>query len=287
MTRPRFVRKRFPSGQRPIWTRRRCFFGRAERRRQDRNRRTQADMNLDAQTRRLDTSAVLAFLALMMRGSRVTESMFSSSWYRAASLKPRLRSHARIHRHHYRGQLWYVLLGLSGRPSSPLHAGCTLPDFAHGRPAHGASGLELGYGAPGRRCADPGRNDPFAGPVACERFAGVQCLSGQPGVVSAFSAPGTAAMAAAVFKPTVPAFSADRSECLPDPLALPGQSAVRLDGGVDLACRSDDQGAGPPLLPICARRRRATIWQSPENWPPGSVCMSPKRRYAKSSARPI
>jgi len=37
------------------------------------------------------------------------ESLFSASWYRVADLKPRLRSHARIHRHHYRGEIWYVL----------------------------------------------------------------------------------------------------------------------------------------------------------------------------------
>lgn len=36
-------------------------------------------------------------------------SLFSSSWYRVAPLKPRLRSHTNIHRHHYRDQLWYVL----------------------------------------------------------------------------------------------------------------------------------------------------------------------------------
>jgi putative peptide zinc metalloprotease protein len=35
--------------------------------------------------------------------------LHSPSWYRVAKLRPRLRSHARIHRHHYRGQLWYVL----------------------------------------------------------------------------------------------------------------------------------------------------------------------------------
>jgi len=35
--------------------------------------------------------------------------LFSSSWYRVAQLQPRLRSHARIHRHQYRGQIWYVL----------------------------------------------------------------------------------------------------------------------------------------------------------------------------------
>ena len=39
----------------------------------------------------------------------MSESLFSSSWYRVAGLKPRIRSHASIHRHHYRGQLWYVL----------------------------------------------------------------------------------------------------------------------------------------------------------------------------------
>lgn len=36
-------------------------------------------------------------------------SLFSPSWYRVAGLKPRLRSHVDIHRHHYRGELWYIL----------------------------------------------------------------------------------------------------------------------------------------------------------------------------------
>ena len=36
-------------------------------------------------------------------------SLFSPSWYRVSGLKPRLRSHTRIHRHRYRGQIWYVL----------------------------------------------------------------------------------------------------------------------------------------------------------------------------------
>jgi putative peptide zinc metalloprotease protein len=35
--------------------------------------------------------------------------LYSPSWYRVAELRPRLRSHVRIHRHHYRGELWYVL----------------------------------------------------------------------------------------------------------------------------------------------------------------------------------
>ncbi len=37
------------------------------------------------------------------------ESLFSPLWYRVADLKPRLRSHVRVSRHHYRGQLWFVL----------------------------------------------------------------------------------------------------------------------------------------------------------------------------------
>ncbi len=35
--------------------------------------------------------------------------LHSSSWYRVADVRPRLRSHVRVHRHHYRGELWYVL----------------------------------------------------------------------------------------------------------------------------------------------------------------------------------
>ncbi|HLH94455.1 MAG TPA: peptidase M50 [Xanthobacteraceae bacterium] len=36
-------------------------------------------------------------------------SLFSNSWYRVAELKPRLRAHAQMHRHTFRGQIWYVL----------------------------------------------------------------------------------------------------------------------------------------------------------------------------------
>ena len=35
--------------------------------------------------------------------------LLSPSWYRVADLRPRLRSHARIHRHEYRGERWYVM----------------------------------------------------------------------------------------------------------------------------------------------------------------------------------
>jgi putative peptide zinc metalloprotease protein len=39
----------------------------------------------------------------------VSADLYSPSWYRVAELRPRLRSHVRIHRHHYRGERWYVL----------------------------------------------------------------------------------------------------------------------------------------------------------------------------------
>jgi putative peptide zinc metalloprotease protein len=46
----------------------------------------------------------------------VTQQLLSPSWYRVASLRPRLRSHFRIHRHQYRGRRWYVLQdGISRR----------------------------------------------------------------------------------------------------------------------------------------------------------------------------
>jgi putative peptide zinc metalloprotease protein len=37
------------------------------------------------------------------------QSLYSTNWYRVAGLKPRLRSHIEIHRHHYRDELWYVM----------------------------------------------------------------------------------------------------------------------------------------------------------------------------------
>jgi putative peptide zinc metalloprotease protein len=39
----------------------------------------------------------------------MTAPLLSSLWYRVADLKPTLRSHARLHRHRYRGQVWYLL----------------------------------------------------------------------------------------------------------------------------------------------------------------------------------
>ncbi|KPJ89741.1 MAG: hypothetical protein AMJ53_15480, partial [Gammaproteobacteria bacterium SG8_11] len=39
----------------------------------------------------------------------MSTNLYSPSWHRVANLVPKLRNHAQIHRHHYRGVLWYVL----------------------------------------------------------------------------------------------------------------------------------------------------------------------------------
>ena len=39
----------------------------------------------------------------------MAEQLLSPAWYRVANLRPRIRSHVRIHRHEYRGERWYVL----------------------------------------------------------------------------------------------------------------------------------------------------------------------------------
>lgn len=62
----------------------------------------------------------------------MAESMFSAHWYRVAGLRPRLKSSVQIHRHHYRGQLWYVLQdavsGMSHRFSPQVHYVISLLD---------------------------------------------------------------------------------------------------------------------------------------------------------------
>lgn len=39
----------------------------------------------------------------------MSQSFYSQSWHRVANIKPCLTGHIEIHRHHYRGELWYVL----------------------------------------------------------------------------------------------------------------------------------------------------------------------------------
>jgi len=39
----------------------------------------------------------------------MSDALFSPSWYRVADLKPRIRAHTVIHRHAYRGKVWFIL----------------------------------------------------------------------------------------------------------------------------------------------------------------------------------
>lgn len=39
----------------------------------------------------------------------MSEALYATNWYRIADLKPRLRGHVHIHRHVYRGEVWYVM----------------------------------------------------------------------------------------------------------------------------------------------------------------------------------
>jgi putative peptide zinc metalloprotease protein len=56
----------------------------------------------------------------------MTRSLFSQSWHSVAELKPRLLPGARIHRHVYRGEIWYVVQDQAGgryhRFSGAAHA---------------------------------------------------------------------------------------------------------------------------------------------------------------------
>ncbi len=39
----------------------------------------------------------------------MSDALYSDAWYRVADSRPQIRSQLAIHRHHYRGELWYVL----------------------------------------------------------------------------------------------------------------------------------------------------------------------------------
>ena len=51
----------------------------------------------------------MAAAALLGLVGLMSASLFSSSWYKVAYLRVRLRKHASIHRHVYREKIWYVL----------------------------------------------------------------------------------------------------------------------------------------------------------------------------------
>ena len=56
------------------------------------------------------------YLELSAIGMTMSESLFSTYWYRVADLKPMLRDACRVSRHVYRGQTWYLLRnGFNGR----------------------------------------------------------------------------------------------------------------------------------------------------------------------------
>ena len=44
-----------------------------------------------------------------MWGYSVSDSLFSPLWYRVTDLRPQLRHHIEMHRHDYRGLIWYIL----------------------------------------------------------------------------------------------------------------------------------------------------------------------------------
>ncbi len=50
----------------------------------------------------------------------MADTLFSPSWYRVADLKPRLRGHIQIHRHDYRGRIWFILQDIAAGRSHRL-----------------------------------------------------------------------------------------------------------------------------------------------------------------------
>ena len=58
----------------------------------------------------------------------------SSSWHRVASLRPQLREHATVHRHRYRGRVWYIVHDhATGRVHRVSSAGGTVINAMDGR----------------------------------------------------------------------------------------------------------------------------------------------------------
>jgi putative peptide zinc metalloprotease protein len=83
----------------------------------------------------------------------VSEALLSPSWYRVAALKPRIRAHARIQRHSYRDEIWFVLQDhaaeRSHRFSPAAHHFIGLMDGARNvQEIWEAASAHLGDGAP-------------------------------------------------------------------------------------------------------------------------------------------
>jgi putative peptide zinc metalloprotease protein len=63
-----------------------------------------------------------------------TRPFLSSSWYRVAGLRPKLREHATVNRHRYRGSVWYVIHDhATGRVHRMSPAGCAIVSTMDGR----------------------------------------------------------------------------------------------------------------------------------------------------------
>ena len=98
----------------------------------------------------------------------MSASLFSSSWYRVAELKPRLRPHAQISPADVSRTALVRAAGPSDRPVLSGVARRQSDVVPDGRPAHVARGLGHRRRAFGRRPTDPGRHHP-AGLTAARR----------------------------------------------------------------------------------------------------------------------
>ena len=83
----------------------------------------------------------------------MSDALFSPSWYRVADLKPRIRAHVVIHRHVYRGNVWFILqdqaAGRSHRFTPAAHHFLGLMDGSRTvQELWDAAGKQLGDAAP-------------------------------------------------------------------------------------------------------------------------------------------
>jgi hypothetical protein len=154
----------------------------------------------------------------------VPDPLLSPSWYRVASLRPRLRKQARFHRHVYRGQVWYVVQDrASGRCQRLTPSAYQIVGLMDGR----RTTQEL-WEAAGTRLGDEG-------PTQDETIRLLGLLHARPplrrvarrgGALSPHAAPRAAAVVAARDQPALVETSAGGSRRLPRALGAPGGTAL-------------------------------------------------------------
>src|SRR5689334_12585212 len=120
--------------------------------------------------------------------------LLSTSWYRVAERRPALRSHARLSRHRYRGEVWYLL---QDPASSRVHR--FTPAARRARP-------------------DAGRDDPAARSAARDRPAAERCDPRRRRAVLAWRARGPGALSPVVRQPDGAALPAVGPGCVSQPL---------------------------------------------------------------------